>query len=165
MSFIKRGRPSTRPRYRVEGLDEIQKNWHELAKFVATDKERQSILTAAATPVVAQAKRYIKESDQEHYYYYRKRKTTIVPGNLKKSFRFFRNKTNGNVSIGPQFLKRSPAVMGTSIKAASGYYAAAVYQKAAQFRKQVTEKALTAATAKSLKRMDKRLEKILKKYE
>jgi hypothetical protein len=164
MSFTKRGRPP-KARYQVQGLEELNKTFAELKDLVATPKEVQQILTAGAAPMVAQAKKYIKKSKEDHYYYYKAkgRKSLIKSGNLQKSIRFFRQR-NGNVSIGNR-VGKAEKVMGDSTKTASGYYAAALYKSAVNFRRQVTEKAVAASFKKGLLKMEQRVSKILKKYQ
>jgi len=158
----KRGRPR-KERFEIEGLKELREKFKDLSREVATDKEKQLILAAGARPIVSQSKKIVPKSKKIHSYYYRGGAVAIMPGNLRKSIRFYKQR-NGDVSIGPKKLRRTVGVMGESPQSASGYYAAALYQKAAQYRQQVTEKALQAKLQQSLDLMDKQVTKILKKY-
>jgi hypothetical protein len=148
---------------KIDGLTQLRQKFKQLSKEVATKKERQSILAVGARPIVADSKKIVPKSNQPHFYYYKGKKIEIKPGNLKKSIRFYKQR-DGDVSIGPKRLRKISGTIGDSPKTASGYYASALYQKAAQYRQQVTEKALQAKLQQSLDLMDKQVSKILKKY-
>lgn len=149
---------------KIEGAQAISNRFKELAREVATKKEKQQILAAGAAPIVTKSRTLIPKSKETHYYQRGGKKIEIVPGNLRKSMRAYRQ-LDGNVSIGPRRLKKAPAVFGADPKTASGFYAAARFKKAVNFRQQVTEKAAQEKTADSLKRMDKQIARILKKYQ
>jgi hypothetical protein len=149
---------------RTEGFDELNAKFEQLRRQVGTKKEQQSILGAGAAPIVTKSKTLIPKSKEKHYYYRRGDKIEILPGNLQKSMRQYRQ-LDGNVSVGPRRLKKAPEQMGTDAKTASGFYAAALYKNASRFRQQVTERAASAQQTKSLERMEKQVARILKKYQ
>ena len=148
----------------LQGFKELNARFKQLANQVATQRERQSIAASGASPIARQAVKLAPKSTKEHFYYYNKTKISIKPGNLKLSIRMYKQR-DGNVSIGPRRLKKITGEIGTNAKTASGYYAAALYKSASNFRRQITERAASATQTKSLERMEKQVARILKKYQ
>ena len=132
---------------RTEGFEALAARFDQLRRQVATQKEQQQILSAGAAPIVNKSKTLIPKSREKHYYYRRGEKIEIMPGNLRKSMRLYRQR-DGNVSIGPKRLKKAPKQMGADAKTASGFYAAALYKSASRFRQDATERAASATQAK-----------------
>ena len=148
----------------LQGFEALIARFDQLRREVATIKEQQQILSAGAAPIVSKSKTYIKKSRQEHFYYQKGKKIPIKPGNLKLSMRQYKQR-DGYVSIGPRVLKKVAGQIGDSAKTASGYYAAALYKSASNFRRQVTERTASATQTKSIERMEKQVARILKKYQ
>jgi len=73
-----------------------------------------------------------------------------MPGNLRTSMYAFKTKV-GSVEVGPRVLKKIAGKydkIGETPKTSSGYYAAMLFKKAANFRRQVTEAAMAASISK-----------------
>jgi hypothetical protein len=150
---------------KVEGIEEFNKKVKELSSKVATKKEKQSIVRAGAPPVVAAAKKIVRKADKDYPFFQKGKEYTIKVGNLRDSIMYFKQR-DGDVSIGPRRLKKlSSKTIGGGKKTSSGFYAAAHYKSASLFKSNVTEKALSQSTQKTLKAMDKAVERILKKYD
>ena len=133
-----------------------------LNKYINAVKKRERIpiLRVGATEV----RNYVRiasttpKSKKNHWYYkktgsYIDRTTTRIPiysGNLRKSIRMYKDR-NDDFQVGPHFLRSIKAdQIGKTVYTASGYYAAALYGTASQFRQKVMEPAVEAARKKAV---------------
>jgi len=104
----------------------------------------------------AAAKAPTPKSTAVHYYYYQGRKTEIRPGNLRRSMRVYKGR-EGEVYVGPQFLRRiTTPTIGQTAKTSSGYYAAALYGSASAFRRTIMEAAAQSAAGAAFQAIEKR---------
>lgn len=112
------------------------------------DRQRKSILRAGANEVKKSA--ITPKSSNPHKFYSTSGKvSTIVSGNLQKSIQVFLQRQGAGVLVGPKYLRKYAAVYGSTQKSASGFYAAALYGSASQFRMSVMEPALNAAKTRA----------------
>jgi hypothetical protein len=137
---------------RAQDIEALKRNMRGYLDEVATKKERQKILLAGGRVVRAKVKRggYFKDSKKPRTYYSKQGKITIMPGNLRTSMYAFKTKV-GSVEVGPRVLKKIAGKydkIGETPKTSSGYYAAMLFKKAANFRRQVTEAAMAASISK-----------------
>lgn len=140
----------------VQGIEALNRRLREYQKEVSSQKAKTSILAAGGQAVKrAAAKAPTPKSKKDHKYYSGKGTVHVIKsGNLRKSMKVYRGR-EGDVYVGPQFLRRAPAVMGETTKTSSGYYAAALYGSALRFRREIMETALLASQQKAFAAIEK----------
>jgi hypothetical protein len=153
---------------RAQDIEALKRNMRGYLNEVSGPKIRQWILSAGAVPVVSKVRRggFFKNSKKPHFYYSKQGRIKIVPRNLRRSMHSFKTKV-GSVEIGPKVLRKIAGkydTIGEKSATSSGFYAAALFKKAANFRQQVTEKALMATISKIDERMEKALSKLHKRW-
>lgn len=150
---------------KVTGVDEVRNNLSTYAKIVSDRRERSTVLAAGAQKVRQEAaKAPTPKSKRVHYYYSKAGRIAIKPGNLRRSMKVFRQR-DGDVAIGPRVLLRVVGMseIGATAKTASGFYAAALYGSASNFRMAIMEPALSRAQTAALAAIQKRYEKLHQK--
>jgi len=153
----------------ITGEAELLRNMRGYLAQVATKRERQRILLAGGRIIRNAAKKKVQKSKAPHYYYPRKGNSgriKILPGNLANSIYMFRN-SDGAVSIGPRVLRPiagKATEIGQSPKQSSGYYASMLYGKAAEFRRRITDSALSQRLSQVNNAMEKAYQRIHRQW-
>ncbi len=141
----------------VRGIDELTARLNAYQKQVSDPKVKTRIMAAGGQVIKkATATSPTPKSKKDHWYYPTKggARVKVFSGNLRKSMKVFRGK-DGDVYIGPQVLKRVTGDIGKTAKTASGYYAATIFKSAANFRREVTERAASLTMTKVLAAVQK----------
>lgn len=139
----------------VSGIDELTARLKAYRKQVSDPKVKTRIMAAGGQVVKRKAATLAPKSRKDHKYYPKKGSpVTIFSGNLKKSMRVYRGR-EGDVYVGPHFMRRVTGDIGATAKTASGYYAAALFKSAAAFRRDIMEAAAAQASAKVFNAVEK----------
>lgn len=141
----------------VTGINELNERLRAYQKQVSDPKVKTRIMAAGGQVIKrATATSPTPKSKKDHWYYPTKGGTRVkvFSGNLRKSMKVFRGK-DGDIYIGPQVLKRVTGDIGKTAKTASGYYAATIFKSAANFRREVTERAASLTMTKVLSAVQK----------
>jgi hypothetical protein len=147
-------------------IETLQRNVRGYLEEASTVKERHRILLAGGRVLRTAAKRNIPKAAKRHFYYSKAGKIEIVPGNLQRSMYAFKTRQK-TVEVGPRVIRKIAGKydkIGDAPKSSSGYYAAALFRSASNFRRQVTESALSTAAARIDAAMQKALARVHKTW-
>jgi hypothetical protein len=147
-------------------LEALRSNLRGYLNDVSTKRERQKILLAGGRILRTAASRNIKPAAKKHFYYSKAGKIEVVPGNLKRSMYAFKTRLK-TVEVGPRVIRKIAGKydkIGDTPKTSSGYYAAMLFKKASNFRRQVTESALSTAAERIDTAMQKALTRVHKTW-
>lgn len=127
----------------------------------ATKSRKTQILRAGAGEVRKVARQSpTPKSKRVHYYYSKRGKIPITPGNLRKSIALFKDRKE-NIQVGPKVIRQlTAAEIGQTTKTASGFYAAALFGSASQFRIRTMEAALQKARSAAFQKMEQKFAQI-----
>lgn len=151
---------------RAQDLEALKRNMRGYLDEVATKRERQRILLAGGRVLRTAAKRNIPKAAKKHFYYAKAGKVEIIPGNLRQSMYVFKTKQK-SVEVGPRRLRKISGKydkIGDAPKSSSGFYAAALFKSAGNFRRQVIESALSTAISKIDAAMQKAFERVHRQW-
>lgn len=145
---------------------EFESKLKKYVDAVTTSKEKQQVLRSGGVILRNRAKKLIKIAKKEHVYSRDGREVYIQPGNLRQSMYVYRQK-DGDVAVGPRVKKRfdNGEIIGVTPRTSSGFYAAALYGSAQKFRQTITDMAASMNYYAMLKSMQKKFERISKKWQ
>ena len=118
----------------------------EYARELSLPETPRQVLSVGADVVTKSVRKLSSPKSRKKHYYYRKgKKVEIKPGNLLKSTRKFFTRLK-EYEVGPKVLRKLPEALGATVNTSSGYYASALYGKAATYRRRVLEPQLANPT-------------------